>query len=534
MFRTLVKKQVYEIFKAYFINPKTNKKRSLWGTAAYISLFVVLLVGVVGGAVTVTCAAIAKPLFEADCGWLYYAITSIAAVLFGTLGSVFSTYSGMYLAKDNDLLLSLPVPTHVIISARLFGVYLTGLMYSAIISLPAAAVYFATAEFTALSFLGGIANVFFVSVFVLILSCGLGYVVARISVKLKNKSYMTVIIALVAIAAYYFVYYKISGWTNELIVNAAYFGADVKEKAYFIYMIGIVGQGHPLALLVSAVAHAALLYLTVFIVSRSFLRVASAVGTVLDVKSRKAKVKKRSPLTALVAKEAKRFTSSPTFMLNSGFGLLFVAAIAVGVFFVKDVLLEIERSVSEFMPFGGLGAAIATIALCLCASTCIIVTPSVSLEGKSIWVLKSLPVEAKDVLKAKILFQILVVSPVLFVASVCASACLASDLTTALAVIVLPQAVFVFMTLVELILGVKMANLNWTNEVVPIKQNFNVLIAMLVGFALCPVIALPYLFLYPIMSVGAYALTAAAVVSFCSFFLYRYIRSGLSEAFSVL
>ena len=56
--------------------------------------------------------------------------------MLGAFGSVFNTYSGLYLAKDNDLLLSLPIPVRALMASRLLGVYLMGLMYSAVVILP--------------------------------------------------------------------------------------------------------------------------------------------------------------------------------------------------------------------------------------------------------------------------------------------------------------------------------------------------------------------------------------------------------------
>ena len=47
-------------------------------------------------------------------------------------GSIFNTYAGLYLPKDNDLLLSMPVPVSSLVAARLSGVYLMGLMLSLI------------------------------------------------------------------------------------------------------------------------------------------------------------------------------------------------------------------------------------------------------------------------------------------------------------------------------------------------------------------------------------------------------------------
>ena len=54
----------------------------------------------------------------------------LLAVLLGAFGSVFNTYSSLYLSKDNDLLLSMPIPVRSIMASRLLGVYLMGLMYS--------------------------------------------------------------------------------------------------------------------------------------------------------------------------------------------------------------------------------------------------------------------------------------------------------------------------------------------------------------------------------------------------------------------
>ena len=48
MLKTLVKKQLMEIFRSYFYNAKTNKKRSTAGIIAYILLFAALMIGLGG------------------------------------------------------------------------------------------------------------------------------------------------------------------------------------------------------------------------------------------------------------------------------------------------------------------------------------------------------------------------------------------------------------------------------------------------------------------------------------------------------
>ena len=141
MLKTLVKKQLMEIFRSYFYNAKTNKKRSTAGIIAYILLFAALMIGLIGGMFTGLSVSLCAPLTQAGMGWLYFALMSLLAIFLGAFGSVFNTYSGLYFAKDNDLLLSLPIPVRTLMASRLLTVYLMGLMYSAVVILPAVIVY---------------------------------------------------------------------------------------------------------------------------------------------------------------------------------------------------------------------------------------------------------------------------------------------------------------------------------------------------------------------------------------------------------
>ena len=107
MLKVLVKKQLMEIFRSYFYNAKKNKAYSKSATAAYVVLFVMLMVGVLGGIFTGMALMICKPMAEAEVEWFYFALMGLTAILLGAFGSVFNTFSSLYLSKDNDLLLSL-------------------------------------------------------------------------------------------------------------------------------------------------------------------------------------------------------------------------------------------------------------------------------------------------------------------------------------------------------------------------------------------------------------------------------------------
>ena len=140
MLKLLIHKQLSEIFRAYLYDAKKNKTRSKGATAAYIVLFVLIMAGMLGGMFTYLSLSICEPLSAAGMDWLYFALMGLIAILLGSFGSVFNTYSGLYLAKDNDLLLSMPIPVGVIMTARLLVVYIMGLLYSGVVIIPAAAV----------------------------------------------------------------------------------------------------------------------------------------------------------------------------------------------------------------------------------------------------------------------------------------------------------------------------------------------------------------------------------------------------------
>lgn len=248
MLKTLLKKQMAEIFRNYFYDPKKNKMRSRGATIAYIALYALLMVGLLGGMFALLAVGICAPMAAAGVGWLYYLVMGLIAVLLGAFGSVFSTYSSLYLSKDNDLLLSMPIPVRYVMASRLLGVYLLGLMYSGVATVPAVIVYWIVAPVTAGTVVGGVLTVLLVSVIVMVLSCLLGWVVARISLKLKNKSFITVILSLLFLAAYYFVYYKAQGLITLLAENAAVYGAKIRGSAYLLYLFGSVGAGDWLAM----------------------------------------------------------------------------------------------------------------------------------------------------------------------------------------------------------------------------------------------------------------------------------------------
>ena len=215
MLGLLLKKQFLELFKMYVFDEKKGKMRPKWQIALWFIFFIVVVFGVIGGMFTALSITLCEPMVSTGVGWMYYLLMGLVAALLGTFGSVFNTYAGLYLARDNDLLLSLPIPVNTIIASRLLNVYIMGAMYSAIALIPAVVVYLITAGFTPLRLLGGILLIIIVTLAVMLLSCILGWAVAKLSQRFKNKSFVTVLGALVFFGAYYYFYCREASWQGE-------------------------------------------------------------------------------------------------------------------------------------------------------------------------------------------------------------------------------------------------------------------------------------------------------------------------------
>ena len=532
MLRVLLKKQLSEVFKGYFYDAKKNRMRSGWAIAGYFVLFLFIMVGILGGMFTSLSLSLCGPLADAGLGWLYFLIMGGIAVLMGAFGSVFNAYTGLYLGKDNDLLLSLPIPIRTIVTARLANVYLMGIMYSAVVFVPALIVSWIETGASAARVICGILLYVIVSFIVLLLSCLLGWVVAKISLRLKNKSFITVIVSLLFIAAYYFCYFKANDFIRALILNADVYGERIKGAAYGLYLFGRVGEGDWTAAVIFTSVMAAICAIVWTVLIRSFLNIATASGKAAKVRYTEKPVREKTPFRALLGKEFGRFASSPNYMLNCGLGVLLLP--------ICGILLVIKGKEA----FEAMDAIFANLpdsaAVLLCAVICLIscmndmASPSVSLEGKSLWIPQSLPVEPRIVLRAKASVQMILTAIPVLIAAVCAALVVDSSPAVRVQIVVLPLLYSVFSALYGTVIGVRMPLLSWTNEIAPIKQSGAVMIALFGGWIMIAFFAGLYLLFGAQIGAGLYLLIWNVLFASAALLLLRWLDTRGAAAFAEL
>lgn len=535
MLKVLLKKQMFEMFRSFFYNQKSGKMRSAASSAMFIIFYAILLVCIIGGMFFGLAFSMCGSLCAAGMDWLYFSIFGLIAVAFGVFGSVFNTFQGLYMAKDNDLLLSMPIPVSVIMFSRLLGVYIMGFMFSGIILIPVAAVYLIVTPFTVLKLLSNILFILSVSIIILVISCALGYVVAKISNKLKNKSIITVFIALIAFGLYYYIYFKANEVIGYLVANAASIGAKIKGSAYILYAFGNSAAGNILNLAEVITVSVLAFLLTYYLIKRSFLKIATSTPKTEKVEFKgNISLKKSGVKKALFEKEWKRFLSSPNYILNCALGTVFILAAAVMLIVKGNEFSTVLSSIFNYKNGNDYAAGLIMGILCLLASLNDITAPSISLEGKNIYILQSLPINLFLSLKAKVKVHILVTGIPILLCSVISLILLKPTVFLGISLIVLPQLFVLFTALFGLTVNLKRPNLNWTNEIVPIKQNLGVVIVMFSNMIIGALFIVGLFLLGSFININLYVALFTAVMLIVNILIFNWLKVKGTKIFASL
>ncbi len=532
MLKTLLKKELLELNRSFFYDQKRGKSRTMGATILLITLYVLLVVVVLGGSIAAMAMSMCTVLHNAALDWLYFGLFTLMAILLGTFGGAFSTYSSLYKAKDNDLLLAMPVPVRVILTARLLGVYLMGLLFSAIVLVPAIIVYLLLVPAAAVTVVSLVLLLVLTSLFVLVLSCVLGWIVAKISLKLKNKSIATVLISLLVFGLYYFFYFKASSMLGAFIENAAQIGAKLQNLWNPVYFIGQAALGSPLQFAVCAGIVLLLLFCTGLVLSRSFIGIATASGSGRKARYQERTVQVRPLPQALLAKELRRFTSSPNYMLNCGMGILLLLAGAV-LLLIKGAWIRVQLD-AVLGGRQGLASVLLAAVICLVSTMNDMTAPAVSLEGKSIYLLQAMPVPAWRVLQAKLRLQLLLSGVPMLICGLCGSFSLGLPLLQGLLAILVCALFTALQGCFGLFIDLKRPNLRWTNEITPVKQSMNVMFSILGGWLYGLLMGGLYFLLAARLPAELYLLLAAVFTGGLFLLLYFWLRRSGAKIFAVL
>lgn len=481
MLKTLIKKQLAEYFALLFRKNQMGKgkKKSKGGPILYAILF--LYVGVVFFYLFYNIMLSLYPLTQAGLGWLYFALAGIMATALSVIGSVFMAQSQLFEAKDNELLLSMPIPPSIILFSRMISLYLQNFVFSLLIFAPTLVVYFTGGGASATAVVFGVLLLFILPVLSTALTCILGWLVALISSRMRNKNIISIVISLAFLAAYFYFYSKLNEYLGLILTNGNAIAARIKTAVYPIYQMGLAATGDVLAFVIFTAITLALFGLIYLALSLSFIKIATTKRGAKKIRYREKAMKTSSVKGALLRRELTHFLKSSIYLLNCGLGTVFLVAGAVFLIIKGDVLTDFADA---FAIAKGFLSLLACLMICFIAATNAVTAPSISLEGKTLWLVQSLPIESREVLMAKLKLHMLVTAPAALFCSVVICAVLKVSVVSAVFVCLLPQLMIVLCGEFGLLFNLKKVNLDWSNETVVIKQSISPLLTILSNYGI--------------------------------------------------
>ncbi|MBQ8229762.1 MAG: hypothetical protein IJZ32_03605 [Clostridia bacterium] len=508
MLKALLKKQFYEMTAFLFISSKTGKRREPVALLGF-GLLMLYAVGAVGYMFWLIAKTLCAPLVTGGLAWVYFALTGIMAAAFSCIGSIFTAKIKLYEAKDNDLLLSLPVKPWQILFSRMVGLYVLAFFFSAVVFVPAVAQYFITVGFSVLPAVYCLLITLLLPLGVLAVCSLLGWLIALVTSRIRAKNLVTVVLLLAFLAGYFYLYSKLNDYLNYVIAHGAAVGAKIRTALYPFWKMGLAAAGDGLALLPFAGLLVGVFAIAYILLSVTFLSVVTTKRGEVRPKYKEKPQKQGSAFFALLRKETGRFFKNPMLALNCLLGSLMALVLPVAALFNIDFLTRLSSA-------DGLGQELAvllfTALVCGVVATNIISASSVSLEGETLWLVKSLPVKTGKILAVKTAFHCLVTAVPVCIFTLTVGILLRLNALLFALALLIALAFTVFCAALGLVINLALPNLHWTNEVTAVKQSASPMLAMFSGIGAVALFVLGYFAFGKHLPAWGYMLICLAVL----------------------
>ena len=538
MLKALLKKQFSELLYSYMKRGVAKPDEKGGSNKGKLLLFAALMLYVVGVFVVIF-YKVMKELCPTLCAfglqWLYFSLAGMLATAFAIIGSIFLVQYQLYEAKDNDLLLSMPIPTSYIMFTRLFALYVQNFLFEALVFTPAVVVYVQCGQVHPVAtVINCVLLMLLMPLFSLALTCVLGWLVALLSSRMRHRSLAVVVFSLAFIGGYFYVYSQYSVFLKKILENSEVIGQKVKTLFYPFYELGRAGTGRVDALVFFTLITAAVSLLVFLLLKSNFVRLATSKPNEKKAVYKEKTTRVSSADTALLKREALRLAKSPVYLLNGALGSIAMLLGSVAVVWKRDLLEFLPALFPDEPAYVGVAELVVALLVCFACAMNAITAPSISLEGRSIWIVQSLPIPAEKVLWAKLRLHILVSAPValLFAGSFAYVLHISGK---GLALMLLTPLLFVLLTgLIGLVCNLKMPNLKWNNEAYAIKQSFSVLAAIIAVIAFLGLFMLAFRFLLDPLTAYDLLLIFDAVMVAVSLVLCQWLRTRGAKIFSTL
>lgn len=515
----LIKNQLIIAFKSERKGRRKNSRMSALGLWIIVIILMVFMVSVF----STSLVFVLKP---AGLMRLLPAVMMAAACVFCLVTSVYKVNGLLFGFKDYDLLMSLPIPAHTIVSSRILMLYAYNMIYVLLIMVPSTVVYCIAETQPAAFYPIFIVCLLCVPMIPVIIATAIGTLIAYISSFFKRKSGANVVFTVI----FLIVWILFCTSMDNIVDGFARLGPQITDVIYKVYPLA---QWYTQAVcdfnmisfaLFVAISIACWAVFAVFI-GKKFKYLNSVITSDRSKsKYKMQELKTESPDKALFQRELKRLTSSSQYLLNAAIspimGVIFSVIICVlgarglNIFFEGDDMGEL----------GELGANMITWAvpffISLFTGMTLTSACSISLEGSKLWIIKTLPVTSKQILNAKIKLNLVIGIPLSLACSVLLTIGLKPPVYAVPAYFLLPITYSLFSTMFGMVLNLAYPNFEWDSEIMIVKRSTPVMIVTFVdmGMAFAGMLAS-----FALGGVFTYCVIAALLV--ITLLLYRNIMT---------
>ncbi|MDL2325088.1 hypothetical protein LJC61_08100 [Ruminococcaceae bacterium OttesenSCG-928-A16] len=451
-------------------------------------------------------AAQTAPFGRLDIMLMYMLTMAIIAPLVFTF---YAAQSLVFSTKDVDLVLSLPVSGFKVMMARIMALYLEVLLITEALLVPTGIAY------AVYNGAGGVYTVFALLVLGLFLALlptlvGLvcGFVISWFVARTRFKNLVNIVLSLLFFGLIMAGSMGISGAAANLQtqeqINAIKVGAPIS------WVIDVATKFNPLWFLLLAAACTLPFLLVAWLFSLNFKNLLTALAsTTLKTNYKLGQLKTTGVLAALFKKEAAKYFGTPILVMNSLVSVILLVGAGVVAVFNRAAIVGVFAEMGQ-MGITGIEEMLAPLALATIAffvSVIPVSCVSVSLEGKTLWILKEAPVPVSYIFMVKAGFNFLLAGPTCVACGILFGVAFAISPAEVAGVIVVSVLLSALASMLGLFINLQFPRMDADSDAVVVKQSTSVIISMLANWVVAGLLA------------GVYLLVRLATPSFLLFAL---------------
>ncbi len=495
-------KKLYSLIKAtmtsdmslFKIKAKKNSKKG-----ALIPLFIALylMFMIWSGA-----NAMFEKLYPLHIAYILLPLFVFSISIMTFMEGIYKTSSLIFNCKDDQLLLSLPIKRRTVLFIRILKFYIFELLFNSMFLLPIMIAYIRWADSINITyFITSIIMLLLLPIIPIVLSCIIGMISSNISSKFKYKNAAQIIISIIFLIGILCISYSMDNILEYLINNATSIN-DLITKIYYpagIYA-KLITSFNIKDLFIFILINITIFIISIFILSKFYFKINSnlkEVATNKKININKLTIKSNNKYYSLIKKELNTFFKTPVFIINAGFALVLflLATIIITIKFNSTIALLTDPNtinLSKKLIMNNLSILI--FVLITVTSFMTSITNSViSLEGKNINILKSLPLHTKEILMSKIYSALVITTPVLLVGEIILFIKFKTNIIESFFLIILSILIPLVSHFIGLIINLKYPKLDWESSSEVVKQSTSSFVSVTIGMilAIATIIIIP-------------------------------------------